>query len=308
MVGARRVAAVARRIGEFGPPDEGEEGAPVAVRIGQDAGVAIARAVGAALRAEHARIAEAPQRRVEDGAGEVLRGQELHRRLEHRRLHRLPAAAALPLQQRGEDGIGDGLPGELVADDAGDVGGRGVRRPAARLAAQRREAGGRLDDVVVGRLVAVGAAGAEAVGAAIDDVGVDRGDRVGVEAQAGDGPRAQRVEEHVGARHEAAQCGARLLRLEVEDDPALVAVQLEERPAHAGVARGPKAADHVALRRLDLDYVRAHVREDVGRERPHDDVGEVEDADAGQRPVAEVLRAAAARATPPASSRDAGHR
>ncbi|MNC91173.1 hypothetical protein D3C83_73800 [compost metagenome] len=55
--------------------------------------------------------------------------------------------------------------------------------------------------------------------------------------------------------------------------------------AHAGVAHRRDVAQHVAFRRLDLDHVRAEVREQLRRERPQHHGGEVEDADAGQRPA-----------------------
>jgi hypothetical protein len=66
-----------------------------------------------------AREAGRAQRRLEREAGDVLHQVELHRGLQHRHLDRLPAAAALAAQQRRQDGVGDGLSGELVADHRG---------------------------------------------------------------------------------------------------------------------------------------------------------------------------------------------
>ncbi|CFP65200.1 Uncharacterised protein [Bordetella pertussis] len=54
--------------------------------------------------------------------------------------------------------------------------------------------------------------------------------------------------------------------------------------AHAGMAIGPYLARHVAVRRLDLDDVGAHVAEHLGRERPHQHRRQVDDSHAIERP------------------------
>src|SRR6185503_169396 len=76
----------------------------------------------------------------------------------------------------------------------------------------------------------------------------------------------------------------RLVLLQVQNHRALVAVDVEEDRAHARMAERPRLPDHVAVGRLDLDHVGAEVGEDLRRVRPHHDRGEVEDADAGERP------------------------
>ena len=71
--------------------------------------------------------------------------------------------------------------------------------------------------------------------------------------------------------------------LEVEHDAALVAVHREvvvtfaARPATADLPR------RLAIRRLDLDDVGAHVGQERAAQRPRDEVRQFDDADAGER-------------------------
>ena len=54
-------------------------------------------------------------------------------------------------------------------------------------------------------------------------------------------------------------------------------------PPIFGLRPGPDLADDVAVRGFHLDDVRAEIAELKGRVRPHQDRGQVEDADAAQR-------------------------
>ena len=76
--------------------------------------------------------------------------------------------------------------------------------------------------------------------------------------------------------------------LQVEDDAALVAMQIEYVSGHAGVPHGLVLAHEVALGRLHLDHVCPHVGEDMRSEGPHHHVGEVDDANAAEGTMAEA--------------------
>ena len=56
--------------------------------------------------------------------------------------------------------------------------------------------------------------------------------------------------------------------LQIECQALLVSVDIEKIGAHAAVARRAQRTDRIAFRRLDLDHVRPHVAEDLGRYRP----------------------------------------
>src|SRR6266446_1909374 len=70
---------------------------------------------------------------------------------------------------------------------------------------------------------------------------------------------------------------------QVERDALLVAVEREEGDRHAVRGRVAVAALVAAARRLDLDHLGTQVGEDRGAERPRQEAGQVEDADAGER-------------------------
>ena len=91
------------------------------------------------------------------------------------------------------------------------------------------------------------------------------------------------MHEHVRRVDQAVKRRSSGRRLEVEDDTALVAVQMQEGAGHAVMAVGPVVAEGIALRAFHLDHVRAHIGEDMRRERPHDDVGQIDDTNTSQR-------------------------
>src|SRR6266850_1255506 len=90
--------------------------------------------------------------------------------------------------------------------------------------------------------------------------------------------RTNVVDQHVRLCREREAGLARRVLLQVERDRALVAVGIEEDRAHARIPEWPGVADDIALERLDLDYLCAEVAEDLGRVRPHDDRGQIENA------------------------------
>ncbi len=104
----------------------------------------------------------------------------------------------------------------------------------------------------------------------------------------GEAPARQRAPgevlgQHVDVGQEAAHERAALGVPQVERDALLVAVEREEGDRHAGRGRVAVAALVAAARRLDLDHLGTQVGEDRGAERPRQEAGQVEDADADER-------------------------
>src|SRR4029077_9107142 len=99
---------------------------------------------------------------------------------------------------------------------------------------------------------------------------------------------AQRMDEDIGSADKPHETllGCRLLQ--IENDAALVAVEMEKAAGHSIVAIRTIAAERVTLRALDLDDVGAHVCENMRRERTHDHVRQVDDANAAQGTVARI--------------------
>src|SRR3989449_742268 len=166
-------------------------------------------------------------------------------------------------------GIGDD--GRYVGG-AADGGGLGRRAPR-----------GRLDDVVVRGLVAVGAARAKAVGRAVDEPGVDGAERLVLEAEPRRWSGPEVVQDDVSGRREPEQRAASGGLLEIEDQAALVPVAGEVERRHAGVSGRPEAARRVAFGGLDLDDVGAQVAQGLRGPGAEHDGRDVEDADAYER-------------------------
>ena len=91
------------------------------------------------------------------------------------------------------------------------------------------------------------------------------------------------MDQHVCFWYQAPQDFPAFCGLEVERDGTLVAVDRKEHRTHARVQAHAIGAHEVALGRLDFYNVRAIVAEDLRRERPEHDRGEVEDAHPGER-------------------------
>ena len=68
-------------------------------------------------------------------------------------------------------------------------------------------------------------------------------------------------------------------RFQIDRETFFVAVIRWEKPR----ARGDEFARVVAIERLDLDYLRAHVGEHQAAGRPHDDMAKLDDADSRKR-------------------------
>lgn len=88
---------------------------------------------------------------------------------------------------------------------------------------------------------------------------------------------------------------ARFGLLEVQADAALAAVEVQVDRPHARLEVRAHLAHDVALGRLELDHVGAVLRQHLGRERTHDDAGEVEDQSTDTRPARALLEAGSGR-------------
>ena len=170
---------VARVLEDLGLAHDLEEALPVPVGVGQDRHVAVARAERLAGARQHARVADVAVV-VEGALPQMLDHQPGGHGLEHRHLHALALAGALPVHQRRQGREGKREAHRLVGDDGRRIARHVVPRRAAH---QVGEAGARHDRVVIGRQVAIGAVGREAVAADIDDVGLHLRDRLVAEAQ-----------------------------------------------------------------------------------------------------------------------------
>jgi len=85
-------------------------------------------------------------------------------------------------------------------------------------------------------------------------------------------------------RNQRQQHRRRFGLFQIEHKRALVAIEVEEDMAHLGVPGGTGIAHDVALRRLDLDHLGAEIAQDLGRQRPEDDRGQIEHLGPGERP------------------------
>jgi hypothetical protein len=91
----------------------------------------------------------------------------------------------------------------------------------------------------------VGSALGEPVGAAVDDARIHPREALVIEAELAHRLRPHVVHEDVGVLHQLEEALLLLGALEVEDDAALVAVEVEVGRAHAGVAVRSRVAKDV---------------------------------------------------------------
>ncbi len=257
-----------------GLPTAGQNLRQCRSRIGHHAQIAVLGLVRPAPGAGDARIAERSHRRHEVVAEQMLGEHERHQLLEHRDFDELAAAGFLARQQGDRNGVGDRQRGDLVGQDG---------RRVARLAADRHQggdAGLALDDVVIGRLAAIGPAVAVAVQRRIDQARIARAHRLMREAELFDLLRPHRMHENVGAGDQPPQRVRGRGLLEIEHQRALAAVEPHEQRRHVRRARRAGVARRIALGRLDLDDVGAHVAEHLRRQRPGDHRSQIENANA----------------------------
>jgi hypothetical protein len=121
------------------------------------------------------------------------------------------------------------------------------------------------------------------------DRAVDEAGKFGFEVVVGKAALAELaagmvLDEDVRFGEELAKDDAAALRLDVQRDAFLVAVEVDEEAGLVVVGNvvreGAKGAGVVALWRLDLDDVGAHVRQEAGAVGAGDALGQVDDAQA----------------------------
>ena len=200
--------------------------------------------------------------------------QEGHRGVQHRQLDVLAACAPLAGEERGGDGLGGGVGGDLVRRGlAKEPGGFVVD---ARLVADEPRLG--LDHRVVHPPVGVGAVGAEPGERGVDDAGVASRDVAVAETESFDHPRAHVLHEHVGAGGEVEHDVATLRVGAVHRDGTLTPV------AHLEQGRDP-ARRHAHITALvpesgllHLDGLGALVDQEGHRQRAGDGHAHLHDA------------------------------
>jgi len=183
-------------------------------------------------------------------------------------------SCAVGLVQRGEEPDRQVQPGAGVADLRARDEGRAVGNAGGAHGSAHR-----LRDVLVGLEVGVRAARAETLDRSHHDLRVDLVDLLPREAEAVEHAGAEVLHDDVALVQQVDEDRLALGALHVDDDRALVAVEHREveRVGVGHVAQLP--ARRVALRRLELDHVRANPREQLRARRPRLHVGHVEDTD-----------------------------
>src|SRR2546422_2614053 len=118
----------------------------------------------------------------------------------------------------------------------------------------------------------------------VDDSRIEASSASEVESEFFDGPRAQALDEHVGASDQPLQNLEPARGLEVESEALLVAVQRDERRALlAPIGRRPRPGIVAAPRTLDLDDLGSHIPEDLRAEWARDILCQVGNDDAFER-------------------------
>ena len=259
-----------------------DEGAPVGVDGYGDEQPAVARAVGVVGDMQGQFVAGAGRR---DAGHQVHHGvvvDERHLHVEHRDVDVLPLAGALALSKRGEDPERARHPRAEVA-----VEGAGAHWGAVGVAGHAHHAGVGLHGGVEGGAVASGAGESEPGDGAGDHAGVELAERGIVGAEPPGYAGAVVVDDDVGPADEVGEHLLAAAAAEVDDDAALVALQVHdvgrERAHHQGGTRAVELARVLAAGRLDLDDVGAEVAEYRRGERPGDDRGEVDDVETCER-------------------------
>ena len=236
------------------------------------------RLEGAPRGSNHALVTEGADGWLISAAVQMLHEVERHQRLQHRDLDELPLAGAFLVEERGGDGLAHGEPDDLVGD-------RGRHVPSFPILATKEagEAGGGLYCVVVCRLGPVRTVLSEAVRPNVDDVLLERGHPLIVEAEASDGLGAHVVDEDIRCRYQLLQRILRTVLLQIERDGSFVPVDIEIDAAHPRITNRTHVAGDIAGRwPFHLDDVGTHVAEDLGGVGTEQDGRDVDNANAAE--------------------------
>ncbi len=245
---------------ELGEPDGGEEVLEEPPPGAGDVDDAVGRAEAAHRHQRRVVVALLDRDITVDRPASGLEVHHPDHRLEKRRLHPPPLAGPLPVMQRHEDADGQVKPRRQVGDGDPDPGGLGAGH--SRHAHQPAHA---LGDLIDPTALSIGSVLPEAGDRAVDEARVANVDRVVVETEPLLHRRTHVLDEDVGGLGQAPEDIATSLRLEVDGDGALVAMQVLIVGAMAALAGDPGAVRF--SRRLDSYDVGAPVGElpDAGR-------------------------------------------
>ena len=162
-------------------------------------------------------------------------------------------------------------------DAGGEIsGGESVqhRHIVMTLALQRHQAGEPLDDDVVARAVCLRALAAKRRVIAVDQPRVDFGERFVADAELFANVRPVVDQHHVHIGHQPAHYLLRFRLRQVERKAALAAIERDVAAAFGRHELGEEAPG-LALRRLDLDHIGAHIGQQHAPERPGDNLREL---------------------------------
>jgi len=241
-----------------------------------------------AVGRQHAGITGRTNWRIEGEPAHMLCHHKSGHRLEHRHFDGLALAGPLTLQKGRHHGINHRQPDRLVADQ-----GRHETRLAAGRCFERDEAAAALDDVVKSGTAGEWAVLAVAVCRAVDEARVDLAQALPSEAEPRHRLRTHIVHQNVALPDQRQQHRRRFLLFQIEHERAFVAVEIEKDMAHLAMPRGSGIAHDVAVRRFDLDDVGPEIGEDLRRQRPEDDRGQIENLDPRERSWFRLARFAA---------------
>ena len=202
--------------------------------------------------------------------------EHCHLRLEKRGLHPGPLSRHLPVQQRGQDALGQKETGAKVRDRDADA-----ERPSARLAGHGHQPAQALRDLVHPAPVGIGPGLAEARDGAVDDPRVDRANGLVIDAEAmlHVGPHV--LDDDVRVPGQTQEEVAPLGCFQVDPDRTLAPVQILEIAAVAGPDQ--IAGRLVRLAPLDPEHIGAPVRQLAHGERTRPRMGEVEHPEPRER-------------------------
>ena len=180
-----------------------------------------------------------------------------------------------------------------VAAEFVDQNRRVVARLADHLRHQCGDAAFALQHVVERGIVATGTVLPVTRTERVNDARVGFRDSGVVDAEPAGRARTHAVHEDVGIFHQPQQGVMCFGTLQIERDAALVAVHVHVHRRHPRMTIRSGVAVRVALRRLDLDHVRAHVAQDLRRDRTEHVDGQIDDPDASQWSRSRWMRFAA---------------
>ena len=273
--GAAAVVAEAVVARDLRLADRGAQAAEEAIARGPDDDPAVARFERVVRGGEGVLVADALGVDAEAGGDRRPRVGDGEDRVLVREVERARDAGPLPFEQCRHDTERE----KEAADEIGERAAGSYRRAVGK-AGHREESTRRLRDDVVRHLTGTRPGRAEPGERTDDEARVARAQHVGAEPFRRHPPGAEVVDDGVGAGDEAQEQLAAFRVADVERDRALAAVGVLKRERGLALRRGAVAVIVPSPRPLDLDHVGTEVGEERRRERPGDDAGEIEDAEA----------------------------